>query len=130
MGKEVRRVRAGATPAGEQVAYLKDPAVQPLRLTDYAGSLEHLLALLRDRARVFAVKLEAAFSAAEKPGHTFENTLNEVAVLAWKAAECHSMYAFLDNNFKALHTSANDAGSAQPAMYRLLELAALQIVRE
>merc|ERR1711972_355870 len=129
MGKEVRRVRAGATPAGEQVAYLKDPAVQPLRLTDYAGSLEHLLALLRDRARSFAIKLEAAFTAAEKPGHTFENTLNEVAVLAWKAAECHSMYAFMDNFAKALQTSAKDAPGAAPALYRMLELAILQTVR-
>lgn len=126
--KEVRRVRAGSTPLG-QFTYLKDPPMPPLRLVSYEGALDKLLGLMRYRARSCAQKLEAAFTAAEQSGHTFENTLNEVAVLAWKAAESHTFYAFLDNNFQALNDYAKDP-ACKAVMGRLLELSALQIVRE
>jgi len=126
--KEVRRVRAGSTPLG-QFAYLKEKPMQPLRLTSYSGALVEILALMKFRAQSCAMKLEAAFSAAEQPGHTFENTLNEVAVIAWKAAESHTFYAFLDNNHAALNDYAKDP-ACKAVMGRLLELSALQSIRE
>lgn len=126
--KEVRRVRAGSTPLG-QFSYLKDPPMQPLRLVSYSGALVELMGLIKYRAASCAVKLEAAFTAAEGPGQTFENTLNEVAVLAWKAAESHTFYAFLDNNLAAIESYAENP-ACKAVMSRLLELSALQIVRE
>lgn len=126
--KEVRRVRAGAVPTG-QFSYLKDAAMEPLRLASYEAATPQLIALLRYRAALYASKLEAAFTAAERQGQTFEATLNEVAVVAWKAAESHTFYAFIDNNYQAVDNYVKDPAS-KAAMDRLLELTALQLVRE
>lgn len=103
--------------------------MQPLRLESYSNALVELMGLMKYRAASCAVKLEAAFTAAEQPGHTFENTLNEVAVLAWKAAESHTFFAFLDNNYQAIESYAKDP-ACKAVMSRLLELSVLQIVRE
>jgi len=125
--KEIRRVRAGHNALG-QFTYLKEPPMQPVRLTSYAGATEQLLSLLRGRAAAYATKLEAAFLIAERPGQTFEATLNEVAVLAWKAAECHTFYCFMDNNSSSLKNIAQPGAKA--VLGRLLELALLQHIRE
>lgn len=127
--KEVRRVRAGSKPMG-QFAYLggaKDMA--PVRLKTYEGAIPTMLDMLKYRAAAFAEKLETAFTAAEKPGQTFEATLNEVAVLAWKTAEVHSFYAFAENFHYALNTFIKSDGP-KPVLGRLLELTLLQIIHE
>jgi acyl-CoA oxidase len=127
--KELRRVRAGSEPLG-QVSYLKGGVdMAPLRMGTYKGATQQMMALIRYRAALFAQKLEASFSKAEKPGLTFEATLNEVAVLAWKAAECHSWYAFLENNQMALQNYVQEEG-LKAVLGQLLELACLQLVRE
>jgi len=62
--KEVRRVRAGSKPIG-QFAYLAGAAnMAPVRLASYEGATATLLDMLKYRAAVFAVKLEAAFTSA------------------------------------------------------------------
>lgn len=127
--KEVRRVRAGSRPVG-QFAYLGGAAsMAPVRLQTYRGAMVTLLEMMEYRAAVFAFKLEAAFSAAERPGKTFEATLNEVAVLAWKAAEVHSFYAFAQNFSYALENYIKTPG-AKAVLAKLLELTLLQIVSE
>lgn len=127
--KEVRRVRQGKKAIG-QFAYLNEPTMKPMNLKSYAGATDQLLALLRGRAAEYAMKLEAAFTQAEQPNQTFEATLNEVAVLAWKAAECHTFFAFMENNDFALKTYVKQQSGTKDVLGRLLELALLQHVRE
>jgi len=126
--KEIRRVRHGATPSGV-FAYLGDEAMKPLRLESYRRCIPELLSLMRHRAALFARKLEASFTAAERPGRTFEAILNDCAVLAWKAAECHTFYAFMANNDSALQNYVKDP-IVKTLLDRLLELTALQHIRE
>lgn len=127
--KEVRRVRGGSKPLG-QVSYLDGSAdMAPVRLKSYEGATATLLAMMKYRAAVFAGELEAAFTAAESPGQTFEATLNKVAVLAWKTAEVHSFYAFTENFHYALETYVKTPG-AKAVLSKLLELTLLQLARE
>lgn len=126
--KELRRIRSG-TPMLGMAAYLGDTPMAPLHLKSYEGAGEQLLALLKNRAAKVARKLEAAFTAAERPNQTFEWTLNHCAVIAWKAAEAHAMYAFAVNNFHSLQSYVKDV-PVHAALMRLFELMALQHITE
>lgn len=126
--KEIRRARSGAKLAG-MAAYLAEKPLAPLRLKSYENSAELMLGVFKHRSRKQAEKLEAAFTRAEKTEQTFEWTLNQCAVLAWKAAEGHSMYAFALNNFTALKDYVKDP-AVNAVLMRLFELMALQHVRE
>eukprot|EP00931_Biecheleriopsis_adriatica_P042963 TRINITY_DN24525_c0_g1_i2.p1 TRINITY_DN24525_c0_g1~~TRINITY_DN24525_c0_g1_i2.p1 ORF type:complete len:684 (+),score=155.84 TRINITY_DN24525_c0_g1_i2:41-2092(+) len=124
--KEIRRSRSGAAATG-MASYLSGT---------FAGGVDfkeptHLLALLEDRARRFALKLEANFTAVEAaaPGCTFEQALNACAVLAWRAAEAHTMYAFAANNLYSLRDYVKDP-TISTVLHRLWQLMALQQISE
>eukprot|EP01062_Namystynia_karyoxenos_P055911 TRINITY_DN46923_c0_g1_i1.p1 TRINITY_DN46923_c0_g1~~TRINITY_DN46923_c0_g1_i1.p1 ORF type:complete len:710 (+),score=320.27 TRINITY_DN46923_c0_g1_i1:81-2132(+) len=126
--KAAAAVQAGQPVAGS-VTYLKDPPMQPVRVASYKGQGELLLALLRERTRRFAFKLEAAFRAAQARGMGFDKALNSVAVLCYKAAECHSAYIMARNNWNALPEYVKDPAT-RAVLVRLFELAALQQIHE
>eukprot|EP01065_Artemidia_motanka_P013705 TRINITY_DN17691_c0_g2_i1.p2 TRINITY_DN17691_c0_g2~~TRINITY_DN17691_c0_g2_i1.p2 ORF type:complete len:704 (+),score=274.47 TRINITY_DN17691_c0_g2_i1:65-2113(+) len=126
--KAAAAVNAGKPVAGS-VVYLTDPPMQPPRLTSYRGQGQVLLALLRDRARRFAFKLEKMFSAAQARGMGFDQALNSVAVLAYKVAECHSAYIMARNNYSALDDYVKDPAT-RTVLGRLFELMAAQQIHE
>merc|ERR1712183_260595 len=71
----------------------------------------------------------AAFSKESSTGKTFDQALNSVAVLAYRAAECHSAYVMARNNLSALTEYVSD-GQVKTALMRLFELMALQQIKE
>eukprot|EP00929_Paragymnodinium_shiwhaense_P121053 TRINITY_DN93170_c0_g1_i1.p1 TRINITY_DN93170_c0_g1~~TRINITY_DN93170_c0_g1_i1.p1 ORF type:complete len:697 (-),score=185.83 TRINITY_DN93170_c0_g1_i1:363-2453(-) len=126
--KAVADADAGRPLVGS-VTYLKEKPLGKLTLTSYDGATETLVGLLRDRANRYARKLAAAFAASKAKGHGFDASLNSSAVLAYKAAECHSMYIFVRNNFEALKENVTDE-SVMKVLTRMLDLVLLTQVRE
>lgn len=100
-----------------------------IQVGSFAGQGELLLAMLRDRTRRMAVKLEAAFAAAQAKGLSFYKALNSVALLAYKAAECHSAYVMARNNWSALPQYVKDPAT-RAVLSRLFDLCVLIQVRE
>eukprot|EP00746_Dinoflagellata_sp_MGD_P085886 gnl/MRDRNA2_/MRDRNA2_33981_c0_seq1.p1 gnl/MRDRNA2_/MRDRNA2_33981_c0~~gnl/MRDRNA2_/MRDRNA2_33981_c0_seq1.p1 ORF type:complete len:688 (-),score=143.58 gnl/MRDRNA2_/MRDRNA2_33981_c0_seq1:58-2121(-) len=124
---------AASSKNGEDLAgsveYLKDPPMSRLNLESFQGQHKVLLALLRERARVIALKLHSSFSAAQAKGVGFDQALNSVSILAYKAASCHSMYVMARNNWAALQDYVKDSNTLA-ALTRVFELVALQHVYE
>jgi len=85
-----------------------------------------LVSLLRDRARNQAFKLEAAFSKAISQGLIFDEALNKVMILAYKAAECHTHYVLARNSLEVVCNRPESP--IRKALLRLFELACLQQV--
>ena len=137
--KAVRANRAGAPLAGS-VVYLRDPALTAIPAAAAAGRgrgggggdadarCDALLLLLKDRARRVAVSLEARFAAAETSGLPFDQALNSVALVAYAAAEAHSLYAMARNNLLAVRKYVGDAAT-RAVLLRLFQLLALSLVR-
>lgn len=124
---------AGAAKLGESLAgsveYLKDAQMARLNLQSFKDQHEILLALLRERARAVSFKLESSFSAAQAKGIGFDEALNSVSILAYKAAQCHSMYVMARNNWLALPEYVKDSNTLA-VLTRVFELTALQHVYE
>eukprot|EP00756_Hemistasia_phaeocysticola_P023045 Hpha_TRINITY_DN15868_c2_g3::TRINITY_DN15868_c2_g3_i2::g.192178::m.192178/K00232/E1.3.3.6, ACOX1, ACOX3; acyl-CoA oxidase len=126
--KAAAAVKAGKEVAGS-VTYLKEQALPPLNVTSYRGQGVLLLDLLRDRARRLSYKLEAAFTKAQAQGMKFDDALNSVAVLAYKAAESHSAFVMARNNWTSLGEYVKDPAT-KAVLERLFELMALQQIHE
>eukprot|EP00930_Biecheleria_cincta_P069133 TRINITY_DN56911_c0_g1_i1.p1 TRINITY_DN56911_c0_g1~~TRINITY_DN56911_c0_g1_i1.p1 ORF type:complete len:705 (+),score=138.41 TRINITY_DN56911_c0_g1_i1:161-2275(+) len=136
--KTVRSIRQGTKVVGT-VAYMAEPPLKPEALGPDACRLgpdasapaacELALALLLDRARRFAEKLEAAFAAETAKGAAFDDALNKVMVLAYKSAECHTMYILAKNNFDEIQRQVQE-GAMREALLRLFEVFALQQIYE
>lgn len=127
--KAVRAVRAGQ-PVAATAQYLKDPPITRIGDEHFAaGATPALLDLLRDRASRHAAELCDEFTALERGGATFDEALNAVAGLSYKASECHSAYVMAKNNAASLAKFVTDPG-IRAAMQRLFELMVLQQVQE
>lgn len=129
---------AGDLDAGRplvgSIEYLKEPVLGRLQGLGSAadwrhGATEKLLALMKDRAKRYALKLATAFRAASAQGMSFDAALNSVAVLAYKSAECHSAFVMFRNNFLGLQEQCKD-GAIKAALVRLLDLGMLIMLRE
>jgi len=117
---------------------MKEPALKPEALgpagsalgaeADAASVQRLLLDMLKDRARRFSEKLEAAFAKESAKGATFDEALNKVMVLAFKAADCHTFYILARNNLQVV--SQLPASPMRDALLRLYELMGLQLVYE
>jgi len=116
-------------PIVGSVEYLKEQPLGKIRMRSWKGETDQLIGLLRDRAARFAKKLSVAFKAATAKGLSFDAAINSVAVLAYKAAECHSAYIFVRNNRLALEENVPDA-AVKTALTRLLDLVCLMQIRE
>jgi acyl-CoA oxidase len=128
--KSAHAVKSGKKVAGS-VTYLSDPPVD-VNLLDERGfkgekRTDLLLVLLKDRASRLAYRLANGFEKAMKTGKSFDASLNSVALLAYKAAECHSMFAMARNTDIALREYVQDPATAQ-VLRRLHELFLLQQV--
>lgn len=126
--KAAAEVRAGRSVAGS-VEYLADEPLRALELQSWRGETETMIALLRDRARRYSFKLEAAFRRAESSGLSFDEALNSVAVLACEASEHHSFYIMARNFRRAIDSAVTDP-SVRTVLARLLDLAVLMQLRE
>jgi len=136
--KSVRQVREGTRPSGS-VTYLQDPPLKADHVGENGCALgpqadattvrDLALALLRDRARRFAEKLEASFAAESAHGATFDQALNKSHVRAFHAAECHTVYVLARNNYEVVSKNA-PPGPLREALLRLYELMALQQIYE
>lgn len=127
--KSVGDLAAGRPLVGA-VEYLKEHPLQQMPATDFRhGGTAQLLTLMRDRARRTAHKLAAAFQAEQAKGLPFDEALNAVAIIAYKAAEVHSVYSMATFNFLALDQNVEDE-SIKTALVRLLDLFMLIQVRE
>lgn len=132
--KSVRQVRA-KQPLTGSVQYLHDADLAPCNPAALgpkapAGEVRELaLSLLRDRARRFAEKLETAFAAHTANGANFDQALGKCQVLAFKAAECHTVYILARNHLDVM-TTLPPAGPLREASLRLYELMALQQIYE
>lgn len=130
--KAVRAVKGGRAVAGT-VTYLTDKdLVDDLpnaALDGTPSQLEHLLGMLKARASRMAYKLEAAFDSATQRGLPFDEALNSVAIMAYKVAECHSVYAMARNNYAALLNYVKDKAIIV-ALQHLFELMILIIIHE
>merc|ERR1712061_427514 len=62
-------------------------------------------------------------------GASFDEALNKVMVLAFKAAQCHTLYILALNNFEEVRKKF-EAGPLQEALLKLYELFGLQQVYE
>jgi hypothetical protein len=136
--KSVREVADGKTPKGS-VGYLLEA---PLTAADISGNLnsdgsvnpwtgksELVVSMLRDRARRMAYKLEKKNSLELGTGKSFDEATNASALLAYKAAFCHSSFVMARNNLEALEKFIEDP-MVKAALYRLLELQLLIQVRD
>merc|ERR1712130_81997 len=130
--KAVRAVKNGRAVAGS-VTYLKDKnlanSLPNAPLDGNHSQFEHLLGMLKERACRMAYKLEAAFSAAIQNGLSFDQALNSVAILAYKVAECHSVFVMAQNNFQSLHIYVKDKNISR-VLHHLFELVTLMIIYE
>jgi len=142
--KTVRQVKQaqqgeGAPPLVGSVKYLQEAPLTKEALgrggaalgpQAAAAEVQNLvLLLLRDRARSCAFRLEEAFARASAHGNiTFDVALNKVMVLAYKAAEVHTLYALARNNHEVV--SKMPEGPVRAVLLRLFELATLQQVWE
>lgn len=132
--KSVREVRAGETVKGS-VTYLQEAPLNAcaegaLGPEAPANAVRELvLALLADRARRFAEKLEAKFAVETAKGATFDQALGKCQVLAFKSAECHTVYILARNHFDVM-SKRPPAGPLREALLRLFELMALQQIYE
>jgi acyl-CoA oxidase len=97
----------------------------------WAGQLELLVSMLKDRARRVAYKLEAKNSQAlhGEHGMTFDEATNATAILSYKAAFCHSSFVMARNNLAAVEKYIPDE-KVKAVLLRLLELQILIQVRE
>lgn len=111
------------------VTYLRDPPPQTMAGTDFAGRCDLLVGLLRFRAAEVARQLEEDFAVAEQSGAKFDEALNSVAVLGYKASDCHSWYVMADNSLRSLQEQVKD-GPTLAVLTNLLELTLLQHVHE
>lgn len=123
-----------AIKQGESVAataqYLKEPQLEGIDESFFeAGATAAMLVLLNDRSKRKAWELYDAFSAAQHRGLTFDEALNSVAVLSYKAAECHSAYVMAKNNAASIDEYVKDS-AARAVMQRLFDLMVLQQVSE
>ena len=126
--KSVRQVHKGETPKGS-VKYLLDEALKPRDVPkDLNNQHSFLIAMLRDRARKMAFKLERKFSAKQKDGLTFDEATNACAILSYKTAGCHSAFITARNFFEAIEKYVEE-DSIKAALLQLLELQALLQIR-
>ena len=109
--------------------YLNDPPLKKVTLKSWKGHTEMLLALMKDRSNRIAKKLAAKFQAASARGLGFDAALNSVALIGYKAAECHSAYIFTRNNYSSLNDMVSD-DAVKAALMRLLDLVMLTNIRE
>jgi hypothetical protein len=113
------------------VQYLLDAPLGKVVLPTggWRGQGDLLLALLKDRAARTAFKLEARFTAAQNAGKSFDEATNAVAILSYKAAQCHSSFVACRNNLEAVKEFVTDAKCKAVSM-RLLELNSLILIKE
>jgi len=126
--KAVGELAAGRPVVGS-VEYLKDANLGPVRVESWRGQTDRLVELMKDRASRTAKKLAGAFKAAEAKGMGFDQALNSVAVLAYRAAEVHSAYVFVRNNLLGVQQQVKDP-AIKTVLLRLLDLVMLMQVRE
>merc|ERR1719273_1507589 len=130
--KSVRAVKSGRAVAGS-VTYLTDKKlVGGLPSTPLDGSPEqlgHLLGMLKERASRMAYELFSAFEDATRRGLPFDKALNDVAILAYKVAECHSIYVMARNNYQSILDYVKDKAISQ-ALKHLFELTIMIIIHE
>lgn len=128
---QLRDGRGAAVPSSVQ--YLGDEPLHSVRLdtTPPEELTSVLCSLLRDRARRVAHDLEEDFAGATRDGKAFDAALNSVAVLAYHSAECHCKHVMARNMAAALaNPKYVPDGAVRAALTRVLQLAALQIIRE
>jgi len=126
--KAAAEAAAGRAVVGS-VEYLKVAPLPLVQTTSWQGQTQLLLDLFRDRAARFARKLAAGFQKERSQGKAFDVALNAVAILAYKAAECHSLYVMVNNNHRALMEFV-EPGNERKAAERLLDLLLLIRLRE
>eukprot|EP00416_Gambierdiscus_australes_P016565 CAMPEP_0171076350 /NCGR_PEP_ID=MMETSP0766_2-20121228/13354_1 /TAXON_ID=439317 /ORGANISM="Gambierdiscus australes, Strain CAWD 149" /LENGTH=615 /DNA_ID=CAMNT_0011533315 /DNA_START=9 /DNA_END=1856 /DNA_ORIENTATION=+ len=136
--KTVRQMRGGQPPVGS-VAYMQEPMLRSSDLGEGGSALgpqapaaavhELAVRMLSDRSRRFAEKLEAGFAAETARGASFDQALNKVMVLAFKAAECHTWHTLAKNNREVVLQKTTE-GPLRAALLRLFELMALQHIYE
>lgn len=130
--KSVRAVKGGLSVAGS-VTYLtdkrQDDGLPKAALDGSPPQLEHLLTMLKARASRMAYRLEAAFEAATLRGLSFDKAINSVAILAYKVAECHSVYVMCRNSHHSLRDYVKD-GACNKVLQQLFELMVLMIIYE
>lgn len=136
--KSVRAAKNKETLEGAMV-YLNEPPVTAADVqggaalapgADPGAAHALLLRLMRDRARRFAYKLEDAFSAQERKGGTFDDALNRNMNLGWKAAECHTLFALVQNTWTVVAKIEKVGVAEKAVLLRLFELACLQQIWE
>lgn len=84
--------------------------------------------MLKDRAARMAFNLEARFGKACARGLGFDDALNSVAVLAYRAADAHSFYVMARNQANVLR--AIEDPPIKAVLFKLHELAMLQHIGE
>mmetsp|Transcript_120869 Transcript_120869/g.277150 ORF Transcript_120869/g.277150 Transcript_120869/m.277150 type:complete len:670 (-) Transcript_120869:105-2114(-) len=126
--KAAAEAEAGRPVVGS-VEYLNVAPMTAVEARNWQGQTQLLLDLFRDRAARFARKLSASFNKERSQGKSFDIALNAVAILAYKAAECHSLYAMVSNNHRALMELV-EPGNERKAAERLLDLLMLIRLRE
>lgn len=115
-------------PLFGSVQYLSEAPLGKVSIKSWQGQLEVLIGLMKDRTNRFARKLAVAFKAASQK-LPFDEALNSVALLAYKAAECHSAYIFVRQNYDAVQQLVSDE-PVKAVLLRLLELVCLTQMRE
>jgi acyl-CoA oxidase len=128
--KSVRQMKANDPLKGSVEYLLQEPLpAMPQGSDAWMRDTPTLVALLRDRARRFALKLEARFDAAEKGGKTFDEATNANAILAYKTAGCHSSFVVARNNLRAVDEYITDE-QTKAVLDRLLCLNILMRLHE
>jgi len=130
--KAVRSVKGGRAVVGSVTYLTEKNLVDGLPSGSLDGTpaqLEHLLGMLKSRASRMAYRLEAAFDAATQRGCAFDEALNSVAILAYKVAECHTVYNMCRYSYQAVLDYVKDK-DISAALLHLFELLVLIIVRE
>lgn len=126
--KSVDDQQAGKKLYGS-VEYLNDQPLKKITMKNWKGQTETLLALMKDRANRVAKRLSAKFKAASASGLPFDKALNSVALIGYKAAECHSAYIFTRNNYSSINEMVPDE-NIKAVLIKLLDLVMLTSIRE
>jgi len=123
LAESVRYIGEAAAPGGPE-------AVASWEAADRPPPLSQVVLLFESRGRNFAHKLASKIEAASSRGLSFEDALNSVAVMAYKAATAHSFSVLVKNNFLALDAYCGQDAKTKAVLEQLLEALCLMEISE